>query len=666
MSSDPTTPVTEKPETGASPEEPRTGSQFQKLVEVISRSQMNYRELIDHLDHAVFTISLEGEIRVANRCLAEILGTSFKDLIGHTLSEFVAEPTLAQVRHSIPGFLKEGSWSGRIPAKLRKDGSTRIFDCWLQLQKDDEQTSITGWARDVTERIKIEQQLHQEQEFVRQLVASFPDMISVLGSDGRVTFSSPRIRDVLGYTPEQLVGEEFGTAIHRDDLAQIKELFRKLTSGETESVLCEYRTIHSDGTWKILRASASPLFDSEHKITGVVASIRDVTEVKNNEKQMLQKEKMAAMGEMMSGVAHELNNPLTAIIGISDLLLEKASDDSSKRQLGLVLKQARRAAGIVQNLLSFARPSTLVSKRLRIEDVLRGVTTTQELVLRPKNIELSVAIESPLPAVQGDAKLLQQVFLNLIANAEQAIASAKPAGKIAISVAPQDGKIAVKILDDGPGIPAANLSRIFDPFFTTRRTAGGTGLGLTICAAIVKEHGGTIEVQSVAGSGAEFSVLLPAFEELLPAPAMSAPIQRPAVAAPAGKAQLQGHSVFVVDDEESIRELVQEGLSGRGMIVEGASSSEEALTLLPKRTYDFVLCDYNLPGMNGDQFFEKLRAQNLAAKSKFVFMTGAMFEPSEMALFREKGASVLQKPFHIAALASMLVELLQQSAAPKS
>jgi PAS domain S-box-containing protein len=665
MSSDPTMPVTEKPEADAA-EEPRTGAQFQKLVEVISRSQMNYRELIDHLDHAVFTISLEGEIRVANRCLAEILDTSFKDLIGHTLSEFVTEPTLAHVRDSIPEFLKEGSWFGRVPAKLRKDGSTRIFDCWLQLQRDDEQTSVTGWARDVTERIEIEHRLHQEQEFVRQLVASFPDMISVLDREGRVTFTSPRIKDVLGYPAEQLVGEEFGTAIHRDDLPAIKEMFRKLVTGETGSVLCEYRTLHTDGTWRILRASASPLFDSEHKISGVVASIRDVTEAKNTEKQLLQKEKMAAMGEMMSGVAHELNNPLTAIIGISDLLLEKATDESSKRQMGLVLKQARRAASIVQNLLSFARPSTLVSKRLRIEDVLRGVTTTQELVLKPKNIDLEVAIESPLPAVQGDSKLLQQVFLNVIANAEQAILAAKPSGKITITIKPQDGKVAVTILDDGPGIPAANLGKIFDPFFTTRRTAGGTGLGLTICAAIVKEHGGTIEVQSAAGSGAEFTVLLPAFEELLPGPATSAPVLRPAVAPPAGKAQLQGHSVFVVDDEESIRELVQEGLSARGMIVEGAASSEEALTLLPQRTYDIVLCDYNLPGMNGDQFFEKLRAKNLAAKTKFVFMTGAMFEPSEMALFREKGAFVLQKPFHIAALASMLIELLQPPAAPHS
>jgi CheY-like chemotaxis protein len=158
--------------------------------------------------------------------------------------------------------------------------------------------------------------------------------------------------------------------------------------------------------------------------------------------------------------------------------------------------------------------------------------------------------------------------------------------------------------------------------------------------------------------------LLPAPAQSSPAPAMAV---RPPVSAPAGKAALQGHSVFVVDDEESIREIVQEGLSARGMIVEGASSSEEAIALLPERTYDFVLCDYNLPGMNGEAFYDLMRAKNLAAKTKFVFMTGAVFEPSEVNAFREKGAYILHKPFHIAALASMLIELSQapqEDAAP--
>ncbi len=754
-----------------------TAAQFKKLVEVISRSQLNYRELIDHLDHAVFTISLDGEIRVANKCLAEILGTSFQDLIGHRLPQFVSEPTLADAQRAIPGFLKNGSWSGRISVRRCNDDQLRLYDCWLQLLKDDETTSVSGWARDVTaqneselrftelfeslregiifttpdghlidanpafvrmlgyadkseltrqnfaslyvhpeqrdklvnqmlatgaiqdvdiifcrkdgshlhtlasgfairdtfgkivrlqgtivdvtERIEIEKRLQKEQEFVRQLVSSFPDMISVLDMNGQVTFVSPRIKEVLGYSADKLVGENFGSAIHRDDLPGIKETFRRIATGETASVLCEYRTLHSDSSWRILRASASPLFDGEGKINGVVASIRDVTDAKNNEKQAAQKEKLAAMGEMMSGVAHELNNPLTAILGISDLLYERSNDEVSKRQIGLVLKQARRAATIVQNLLSFSRPSALVSRKLAVEDVVRSVLSQQQILLKQKNIDVQFSAPTRLPPIQGDAKLLNQVFLNLMANAEQAILSGAGTGKIIVSIEPLDGKVAVKFLDDGPGIPADILGKVFDPFFTTKRPVGGTGLGLTICSAIVKEHGGTIEVQSVPGSGAEFSVLLPAFEELLPAPAQSAPSARAAATVPAGNAALKARTVFVVDDEESIREIVQEGLSSRGMAVEGAASSEDALAHLANHSYDFILCDFNLPGMNGEEFFRTLRSRNLATNTKFVFMTGAMLDPAALADFKEKGAYVLQKPFHIAALATLLVELLQ-------
>jgi two-component system NtrC family sensor kinase len=754
-----------------------TAAQFKKLVEVISRSQLNYRELIDHLDHAVFTLTLDGEIRVANKCLAEIVGTSFQDLIGHGLQEFIAEPAFADVERAIPEFLKQGSWSGRISVRRRKDNQLRLYDCWLQLLKDDETTSVSGWARDVTaqneselrftelfeslregiifttpdgqlldanpafvrmlgyadkneltrqnfsslyvhvdqreklvnqmlakgaiqdvdiifrrkdgsqlhtlasgfairdtfgktvrlqgtivdvtERIEIEKRLQKEQEFVRQLVASFPDMISVLDMNGCVTFVSPRIKQVLGYSAEQLVGENFGSAIHRDDLPGIKETFRQVATGETTSVLCEYRTLHGDGTWRILRASASPLFDGAGKINGVVASIRDVTDTKNSEKQASQKEKLAAMGEMMSGVAHELNNPLTAILGISDLLYERSNDEVSKRQIGLVLKQARRAATIVQNLLSFARPSALVSKKLAVEDVVRSVLSQQQILLKQKNIDVQFSAPPRLPPTQGDAKLLNQVFLNLMANAEQSILSGSGTGTIRVSIQPVDGKLAVKFLDDGPGIPANILGKVFDPFFTTKRPAGGTGLGLTICSAIIKEHGGTIEVQSVAGAGAEFTVLLPAFEELLPAPAQPAPSPRAAVAPPPGNAALKGRTVFVVDDEESIREIVQEGLSSRGMAVEGAATSEDALVHLVAHSYDFLLCDFNLPGMNGEEFFKTLRSRNLAANTKFVFMTGAMLDPAAAADFKEKGAYVLQKPFHIAALATLLVELLQ-------
>jgi PAS domain S-box-containing protein len=752
-----------------------TEEQFKKLVEVISRSQTNYRELIDSLDHAVFTLSLEGEIRVANRRFMEILGISFQDLIGHGLAEFVDEPTLADARQFLSGFLQRGHWAGRIPVRLKKDAERRYYDCWLQaLREDDQATSVSGWVRDVTsqheseirfselfeslregiffttpegilldanpalirmlgyqtkeelqkhnfrdlyvdpsqrdelvrqviengsvqdmdivyqrengthlhclasgfvvrdsfgrtiriqgtlvdvtERIEIEESLHREQEFVRRLVASFPDMIAVLDLEGRFTFVSPRVEEILGRSSRELVGKYLGDRIHRDELPEMKEVFQKLSSGEVANAQFEYRTKHADESWRTLRASASPLFDASGKINGVVASARDVTASKQAEKQHLQKEKLAAMGEMMAGVAHELNNPLTAILGVSDLLRERATDDSTRRQVEIVLKQARRAAGIVQNLLTFSRPSAIASKKLRPEEEIQRVIDQQEPLLRQKNVTIEFAAPLGLPAVEADPRLLQQVFLNLIANAEQAITGFRDHGTLKISIEQADGHIIFVFKDDGPGISPENMEKIFDPFFTTKRPGGGTGLGLTISIAIVKEHGGTIEVQSPAGAGAEFRVALRSSEDRVRA---ELPASRTPVPSPPGSAALRGHSVYVVDDEESIREIVQEGLSARGMAVEGAASSEEALPHLATHTYDFVICDFNLPGLNGEQFFERIRSRAGAATPRFVFMTGALLDPGTMSHFNEKGAALLQKPFHIAALATLLVELLQ-------
>lgn len=754
-----------------------TKAQFQKLVEVISRSQLNYRELIDSLDHAVFTISLEGEIRVANRRFVEILGVSFQDLIGHRLDEFIASPTMAEALCGRDAFLRKGHWAGRISIQLKSDPRRRFYDCWLQaLSDEDHATSISGWVRDVTsqheseirftelfeslregiffttpegtlldanpallrmlgyeskeeleklnfreiyadpaqrdalvhqvvyqgavqdvdvmyrrkdgslihclasgfairdtfgrtirmqgtlvditERIEIEARLHQEEEFVRRLVASFPDMIAVMDFEGRFTFVSPRVEEILGHPAPDLVGKLLSDQIHRDDVAHVRDALEKLTSGGVANAQLDFRTRHADGNWRSMRASVSPLYDAAGKINGVVASARDVTESKAVEKQNLQKEKLAAMGEMMSGVAHELNNPLTAILGVSDLLRERAPDDATRRQTEIILKQARRAAVIVQNLLAYARPSALARKKMRPEEALQAAVDQQRASLSQKNISIEMVPPPGRLALEADPKLLHQVFVNLIVNAEQAITSQRERGALRVSIERADGKIGFVFVDDGPGISPENIGKIFDPFFTTKRPGGGTGLGLAICTAIIKEHGGSIEVQSTAGKGAEFRVWLPEFVEEISAPVPPLAV-RPAVAAPAGSSALLGHSVYVVDDEESIREIVQEGLSARGMTVEGASSSEEALPHLAAHSYDFVLCDFNLPGMNGEEFFKRIQPRAGTPAPKFVFMSGALLDSATMAHFTAKGASVLQKPFHIAALATLLTELLQ-------
>jgi len=757
-------------------------AQHNKLVEVISRSQHNYRDLIDNLDHAVFTLTMDGEIRVANRRLSELVDVPFPQLIGCRLTDFIETPTRAQFQQWLPQLLKSGSWSGIIPVKLKKDRQSRHFQCWVQAVSEDAGfTSIIGWARDVTserqseirftelfaalregiflsspdgelldvnpalvrmlgyeskqdlqsmnlrdvyldpeqrdslvrevleknaiedraiilrrkdgraihclissaatrdtsghvlriqgtivdvsERRQMEAHLHKEQEFVRSLVASFPDVIAVLDLNGVYTFMSPLVQDVLGRPATDFLGNSLGESVHPDDAAKLRSTFQKVALGQGTDTQFEYRTKHANGTWRVLRASASPLYDAAGKISGVVASARDVTESKRTEQQASQKEKLAAMGEMMAGVAHELNNPLTAILGISDLVRERAVDESMRHQIDTVLKQARRAATIVQNLLVFSRPSILKQTKVQIDLIVKQALDAQRPSLQQKKIKVEFHAAPGLPPIEGDPKLLVQGFSNLISNAEQAIGVSRDSGSLRISAALKDGKIALDFSDDGPGIAPENIGKIFDPFFTTRRPSGGTGLGLTISQAIVKEHGGKIEVESTPGAGATFRVLLPVAVEEPPPAVIGA---RGFVPSPSGSAELRGHSVFVVDDEESIREIVQEGLAARGMIVEGAASSEEALAHLTTHQYEFVLCDFNLPGLNGEQLFDRMRSHAQGAAPRFVFMTGALFDPVQIAKFEKRGASVVQKPFHVAALATLLAQLLQGQPANKT
>jgi PAS domain S-box-containing protein len=637
-------------------------SPIERLTELISRSQRGYRELIDNLDTALFTLSLEGEIRVANLRLSQILGASFQDLIGHKLSEYLESPGSDEMRRALSGFLQKGSWSNTIALRLKRDGELRYFQCWLQLVPEEGKSpSIAGWARDVTEQHKIEAKLHHEREFVRRLVDCFPDMIAVLDREGRFTYLSERVREVLGVSPQDYLGRKIGGAAHSDDQAEIARMVKEIVSGGSELSQIESRVRHADGSWRTLRTTASPMFDEHGHIDGVVTSVRDVTELNLAGQKTAQKEKFAAMGQMMAGAAHELNNPLTAILGVSDLLRERATDDSTRRQIDLILQQARRAAGIIQNLLAFSRSTAQGRPKLRLEEMLNDVLRAQRASLAQKKIEVKFGPPSAeMPFVEGDQRLLSQVFANLITNAEQSISATGQQGTVEISMRAVNGRVCVTIADSGSGIPPENLSKIFDPFFTTKRPGGGSGLGLTICLAVVKEHGGTIEVSSTPGRGAAFHVFLPASaDEAKRFQQSSAPSE--AIPKPAAPQSLAGRAVLVVDDEESIREIIQEGLSARGMTVHAVESCEQAMLYLEANRCDVVICDFNLPGMSGDKFFERLTTDRRTAKLPgFVFMTGDLVESVFSDRLRQQGAQLLQKPFHIGALATLLDGMLQK------
>jgi PAS domain S-box-containing protein len=466
-------------------------------------------ELFGSIREGIFFISPQGHILDVNPALIHMLGyDSREELQSINFSEIYEDR--AGRRLFMQHLSREGSIQN-VDVTLRTKNGGQIACLASGFATRDaagEIARIQGTLVDVTERLEMERNLHREREFTRRLIERFPDVIAVLDLENRYTFVNERVKKVFGAAPEDFLGKTMGGRTHPDDQSALAEDLRSLRSGGKQSADLQYRVLHSDGTWRVLRGSAGPLLDQDGKITGIVASARDVTETLRIERELAQKEKLTAMGEMMLGAAHELNNPITAILGLSDLLCQQASDEASRRRASMVHEQARRASSIVQDLLAFSHPSPCSRAKLAVKDVMQQALCLHHAILTRNNISVKFEGSEDVPFVEGDAELLMRAFSNLIINAEQSIAEVRDRGNLTISMAATAETVVVSLADDGAGIRPENIGKIFDPFFTTRRP-GGSGLGLTICLTIIREHGGTIEVESTPGAGATFRVLLP-------------------------------------------------------------------------------------------------------------------------------------------------------------
>jgi PAS domain S-box-containing protein len=761
---------------------PPSDQSLEQLFKMISKSQQGFRDLIDSFDDVLLALSLDGEIRAANRRFADFVGLTFQEIIGLPIGHFITDESATsedEMRAMMNRFLERRIWNGVVHVRLKKSGSAFFFDCVAHAMVRDEKVhgltilarditaqrrsearftelfetlqegiyivtpddkiievnpalvqmlgydskeellskkvsdvfvdsqlrtalareverqpspqgreitlrrkdgeSITcfntasavrdtagkivryqGALADITERLAIEKRLYQQQEFARRLVDSFPDLIFVVDTDRRYTFVSPKVEEVLGYNTDETIGTIFGERTHLDDRGAVLAVFEDLLQAKRKFASIELRVRHKIGEWRRLRCNFSPLFNVNGEIEGVVISGRDITEVKRLEEQLIQAEKLAAMGQMLAGVAHELNNPLTAILGASELLRDRAGiDDNTRRQLEMTHRQARRAARIVQNLLEFSRPASPQKKALDLNAVVDRTLQLHEHSLRRNQIQVAFHSSPGLPPTIGDANQLIQVFLNLVSNAEQAIREARPSGHIQIRLGKLASRIFATVQDDGSGIPQDVLPRIFDPFFTTKRPGGGTGLGLSICMSIVREHGGDIEVESLPGGGASFTVYLPiAVTEELPRPARELDSSGSGEMMAPTLDLLKNRSILVVDDEESIRSLLMEGLAANNMHVDCAATAEEALAFVLRGKYDAILCDLNLSGtgQNADGYSVAQRLKIAAGvnKPELVYMSGEVVAEGEgssaSASYRR-----LQKPFRIADVLSVLL-----------
>jgi PAS domain S-box-containing protein len=396
-----------------------------------------------------------------------------------------------------------------IEHRLRtKSGEYRWFHTRGQALWDEAGNPIrmTGHTTDITERKRAEEALRQLKEFNEGIVQGMEEGITIEDAEGLITFVNPKMAEMLGYTEEELVGKHWSETIAPSCLSQVE----KESSKRPEGISTRYEAVllRKDGKEVPGLISASPLF-WEGEFEGTLAVCTDLTERKELEQQLIQAGKLAAIGQLVAGVAHELNNPLASVVGYSQLLMGADCSEKIKRDLERINRQGVRAARIVENLLTFARRKEPRQESININDVIERSLELQAHQLALDNISIVKELDEALPPTVADPFQMQQVFMNIIGNAHQALRDWGGERELRVRSELVGDMIRVEFADSGPGISPEVMGRLFEPFLTTREVGKGTGLGLSIAHGIVEAHGGRVWAESEVGKGATFIVEIP-------------------------------------------------------------------------------------------------------------------------------------------------------------
>jgi two-component system NtrC family sensor kinase len=477
---------------------------------------------------------------------------------------------------------------------------------------------------------------------------------------GSTVAANPHLKRIFGYeadTPDPDV-VPFAPARFADPGARASFLDRLTSQGAITDHLLRLRTVDGTAVWVEVTARAQA--DGANGALHVEALVRNVSERKKLDdqsrdlyQQLLQAEKMAALGQTISGVAHELNNPLATILSWAERLSASTLDDASRRGVDVILGEAERAARIVRNLLTFARKRQSTRSMIDFNEVVSETLALRAYEQQVSNISLVTALASGLPAVFADAHQVQQVLLNLVINAEQAMLSANGRGSLVVRTwhdAERDA-VVLEVSDDGPGVPSDAKTKIFDPFFTTKEVGKGTGLGLTVAYAIVQEHGGRIRVEE-SDRGASFIVELP-----VSGTGLTPKAPPPRGAAPSMEA-VRGACVLVVEDERALAAAVVEALTDAGLKADHAGDGEEALARVRKKMYDVVICDLKMPRVDGKTLYRAIAAATPALARRVIFVTGDVAGTDAERFLEDSGCRWLAKPFRLADLLRAVRETL--------
>jgi PAS domain S-box-containing protein len=616
-----------------------------RLFEDVTASRAlaeRHQRVVETSSDAIVITDLERRISFANPSAIALFGHG-DALIGMPVARMVPEETLDHVRRREDDALA-GEPQRYESLVVRADGERRMVAVTAAPLRDQGiVTGIVASLRDVTEERTKGAALARSEARYTRLVESASDAIFTLDRDGRFTAVNRSMERATGFERAALIGAPLSQVVDARDVAVAEQLLRQTFEGERGKGSVRYRA--ADGSVRQGAVITAPVFE-DGAISGALGIMRDVTDDQRLAEQLLQQEKLAAVGQLVSGVAHELNNPLAGVMAFSELLLasDAVQDTEGRHALETIHHEAMRAAKIVSHLLTFARQRAAERTEADLNTIVTDTVALRRYALRAAQIELDVLLDPALPRTWADPFQLQQVVLNLLGNAEQALAEWDGARRITVWTRGDAERLVIGVSDTGPGVPPEQRDRIFNPFYTTKPVGQGTGLGLSISDGIVREHGGEIRVESQPGEGATFLVELPLADASDTAPAAEArrPVSQPA------------RRMLVVDDEIAMRSAISRFLTSLGHTVTAAAGGVEARALLDANEYDVVLLDLRMPDLGGDTLYEELRDRDPRHARRVVFVTGDVQSDQARHFLDRAGRPVVGKPFSLDDLVTVL------------
>jgi len=530
---------------------------------------------------------------------------------------------------------------------LRKDGSECPLELALSTWTRGAATCFSAIIRDITTRKEAELALWRSEARCALILRSIPMVVYAARADGDrgATWLSENVESISGFPAGAFIEDSqlWLSRTHPEDRGRVVTELAALLDGRPFS--SEYRWQVSDGSYRWFLDQAVLLPDAAGRPIEIAGTRLDITarrraseDLKREREGLAQNEKLAEMGALLAGVAHELNNPLTVVMGHAELLVGAAGEGPLATRAEKIAQAAERCVRIVRNFLALARQHPQERQRVALDQVVREAVELLAYSLRIDDVEVTLDLAGDLPPLWADPHQLHQVVVNLVTNAHHAMRETSPPRRLTLSARADSARARVflHVADTGPGIPPEIEARIFEPFFSTKPPGQGTGLGLALCRGMVENHGGAISVKSRPGRGAVFVVELP----------VGAPHQGEPDRWTTGQIEsVRGKTILVVDDEPAVLELLAEKLSADGHHVETALNGARALEKLGDRSYDVILSDLRMPELDGPGLYREVERHHPEFLWRFIFMTGDMLSPSVRQFLEAAGTPSVSKPF---------------------